>query len=106
MNEPTYIGSTKYWYNFKGEKHNEFGPAVVYENGNKEWWLNNTQYTEYDYQRKLLEIQSKAIDAKANQVKLEYWLTNKISSTRELQSYLNKPFNMFGKKYQLVKVEE
>ena len=32
---------TKYWFNKQGQRHREDGPAVVWSDGCKEWWLNS-----------------------------------------------------------------
>ena len=40
---------TKYWFNKQGQRHREDGPAVVWSDGCKEWWLNGKQYTEEEY---------------------------------------------------------
>jgi len=39
---PTYISSTgtKMWYNRDGQLHRTTGPAVIYYDGQKEWWVN------------------------------------------------------------------
>jgi hypothetical protein len=31
------------WY-VNGERHREDGPATIYENGDKEWWINHIIY--------------------------------------------------------------
>lgn len=35
---------TKRWFNSQGELHNYFGPAVVWSNGDQEWWVHGKQY--------------------------------------------------------------
>ena len=34
----------KYWYNEHKELHREAGPAIVYCDGDEEYWINNEQY--------------------------------------------------------------
>ena len=36
----------KIWYNDKGQKHREDGPAIEHENESKEWWLNGKRHRE------------------------------------------------------------
>lgn len=33
----------------KGRLHREDGPAVEYEDGRKEWWLNDEEYSEEEF---------------------------------------------------------
>jgi hypothetical protein len=40
----------KEWY-YHGKLHREDGPAIEYTNGNKEWYLQGTEYTEEEYGR-------------------------------------------------------
>ena len=35
----------KRWKNEKGEYHNEDGPAVIYANGTKVWYINGKEYS-------------------------------------------------------------
>lgn len=44
------------WRNQKNELHREDGPAVKYHDGEKEFWLNDTKYTEKDYWEKLKPV--------------------------------------------------
>ena len=37
------------WYNDQCQRHRLDGPAVEYNNGDKEWYLNDKQYTEEDF---------------------------------------------------------
>ena len=39
------------WY-LDGRLHCEHGPAVVYANGNKSWWLDNEKLTEEEFNRR------------------------------------------------------
>ena len=40
------IVGTKYWRNERRYLHREDGPAVIWPNGNKEWWLNGNRHRE------------------------------------------------------------
>jgi hypothetical protein len=46
-------GYKSWWLN--GLRHRSDGPAIEYSNGNKEWYLNNIQYTEEDFNNKIKE---------------------------------------------------
>ena len=37
------------WWFVDGELHREDGPAVLYSDGYKEWWIKGKQYTESDF---------------------------------------------------------
>jgi hypothetical protein len=45
----------KGWY-FNGKLNREDGPAVVHNNGSKFWFLDDTEYTEKEYYKKLYEL--------------------------------------------------
>ena len=36
----------KRYYNAEGQYHREYGPAIEYPNGDKEWYLNDKKITE------------------------------------------------------------
>jgi hypothetical protein len=40
MNNKIEAGN-KFWCNDKGQLHREDGPAIVWEDGSKEWWIND-----------------------------------------------------------------
>lgn len=40
------------WW-FEGNKHREDGPAVTFEDGRKEWWLDGREIPEQDFQQEL-----------------------------------------------------
>jgi hypothetical protein len=40
MNNKIEVGN-KFWCNDKGQFHREDGPAIVWEDGSKEWWFND-----------------------------------------------------------------
>ena len=46
------------WYNKKGQKHNEDGPAVVCEDGFQLWYLDDSFYTEEEHK---LEIRKRKL---------------------------------------------
>jgi hypothetical protein len=58
-NDGDFIGE-KWWY-FNGKRHREDGPAIEYPNGNKEWFLNDTEYSEQDYYHEVAKIKLKRI---------------------------------------------
>lgn len=41
------------WKNEKGEAHREDGPARIWKDGHKEWWLNGYPYNEKDYKHRM-----------------------------------------------------
>ena len=56
-------GSKEYWLN--GKYHREDGPAIVYANGDQEYyWLNDIFYLEKDYYKKLEEIDNLPLSLK------------------------------------------
>lgn len=86
-----YNSGNKYWYNDKGQQHNEHGPAVEFANGYKAYYLNGKRHRtdgpavefvdghkEYWLNGKLHRIDGPAVEC-ANGCK-EYWLNNKIYS--------------------------
>ena len=44
---------TRRYYNDAGLLHREDGPAIVWESGRTDWWLNGTPYTEQDHHKQL-----------------------------------------------------
>ena len=38
-------------YFLNGKRHKEDGPAVIYADGHKEWWLNGKEVTEEEHKR-------------------------------------------------------
>ena len=53
---------TKYWRLLNGKVHREDGPAVEWENGTKEWWLNGIWYqTQQDWLIALRPLKLKII---------------------------------------------
>ena len=36
----------KAWFNAKGQRHREYGPAIELVNGYKAWWINNKLHRE------------------------------------------------------------
>ena len=55
-----YYGTIHY-YNEQGQWHREDGPAVEWSDGDKEWWLNDIEYSEQDYNDYLLKKRLKRI---------------------------------------------
>ena len=60
-----YENGTKEWY-VNGQRHREDGPAVEGANGSKEWWVNGQQLTEEEFNNlhnscsgKIVEIDGK-----------------------------------------------
>ena len=53
-------GDYKGWY-LNGKRHREDGPAIEYYNGGKEWWINDIQYTEKEYKKKMRSIKLKLL---------------------------------------------
>ena len=47
-----YANGDKSWY-INGKYHNENGPAIEYTNGDKSWYINNIKYTESEWKVKL-----------------------------------------------------
>ena len=39
------------YYYLNGQLHREDGPAVIYTNGTKEWWINNKRLTEEEFNK-------------------------------------------------------
>lgn len=40
---------TRYWWNDSGSLHREDGPAVVYYDGSKEWFLDGEKLTQIEH---------------------------------------------------------
>ena len=38
------LDGDKFWYNDKGQYHREKGPAIIYQNGDKKWYLNGKRH--------------------------------------------------------------
>jgi hypothetical protein len=49
-------GSKEWWLN--GLRHREDGPAIEYYNGSESWWINSIKYTEQEYK---LEMRSRKL---------------------------------------------
>ena len=47
-----YSNGDKEWF-LNGKRHREDGPASIEINGDKEWWLNNEEYSEEEYKKKI-----------------------------------------------------
>ena len=47
-----YINGTKLWY-LNGQRHREDGPAVEYADGTKYWFLKDKCYTEEEFKLKI-----------------------------------------------------
>jgi hypothetical protein len=62
MKEITFFSEgEKYWY-LNGLLHREDGPAYEGYNGYKEWWLNDEEYSEYEYKKALEEYKKNKLD--------------------------------------------
>jgi hypothetical protein len=55
-----YPDGTKAWYQ-NGEHHRLDGPSIEWSNGSKEWWIDDTEYSEDEFNQLLKE--------KANEIK-------------------------------------
>lgn len=44
---------TERWYDSRGLLHREYGAAVQYSNGDKEWFLNGIRFSESGYSKYL-----------------------------------------------------
>lgn len=55
MESTRVVGSfgDEYWHNSKEQLHRENGPAIEYLNGRKKWFLNNIEYSEKEFKRKM-----------------------------------------------------
>ena len=49
-----YADGTKSWY-INGKRHREDGPAVEWSDGDKEWYLNEQQITEQEFNEYILK---------------------------------------------------
>jgi len=49
------VDGRKYWYKH-GKWHREDGPAIEYADGNKYYYLEDIQYTEKEYWKKIKEL--------------------------------------------------
>ena len=49
---------TKYWKTLNGSLHMEDGPAIEWNGGTKEWWVNGISYTKQEYK---YEIRSRKL---------------------------------------------
>jgi len=47
------------FYNNGKDIHREDGPAIIWSNGDKEWWLNGKRYDPMEWLLKLHEIKGK-----------------------------------------------
>ena len=47
-----YANGDKFWYK-NGKCHRIDGPAIEYANGNKAWFLNDINYTEEQFNKKM-----------------------------------------------------
>ena len=47
--------------NEKGQWHREDGPAVVFMNGTKWWYLNGEEYTELEHEQEVIKIKLKRL---------------------------------------------
>lgn len=47
-----YSNGDKFWY-INGDLHREDGPAVKFINGYNRWWINGVEYTEHEYKVKM-----------------------------------------------------
>ncbi len=52
-------GSKEWWIN--NERHREDGPAVEYTGGYKEWFLNYEEYSEQEWQQEVIKLKLKRI---------------------------------------------
>ena len=99
MNNPAIDeAGNKYWRNEKGELHREDGPAKENADGEKEWWVNNKlhrldgpalegptgddlwfiegqEYTEEEYNKKIIEM--KVQNPEINKDGTKYWYNEK-----------------------------
>ena len=57
--KPAIVGSDRYkvWY-LNGKCHREYGPARIWPNESKEWWLYGKYYTEEKYWIEMKKINS------------------------------------------------
>lgn len=106
------------WYNKEGELHREGGPAVEWNDGDKEWWLNGARHREngHAFERdgvkewwvngKLHREDGSAVEySNGNK---EWWLNGKEYTEEEfnkrVKSFNGKIVEIDGKKYKLMEV--
>ena len=51
---------SKEWY-INGERHREDGPAIEYLTSDREWWINGKEYSEENWKQKVTELKLKRI---------------------------------------------
>jgi hypothetical protein len=47
------------WFNDEGEIHCDFGPAIIYPDGSKHWFVNDKRYLFNDWCKKLSKTDEK-----------------------------------------------
>ena len=52
-------GRKEWWIN--GKRHREDGPAVEWDDGIKSWYLNGIEYTEDQYHQELIKLKLKRL---------------------------------------------
>jgi hypothetical protein len=52
-------GSKEWWIN--GKRHREDGPAIEYSNGRKYWYLNDIKYSEDQFHQELIRLKLKRL---------------------------------------------
>jgi len=60
MKEIYFYYDGTYWF-LNGKCHREDGPAIEWNDGSKEWWLNGILYTEQEYQDSFLTSGAKKL---------------------------------------------
>ena len=71
---------TKLWLLY-GQRHREDGPAIEYCHGSKEWFLNDVEYTEEDFNKKMSSTGGMTI--LEVEKKLGEWWLNDVECTEE-----------------------
>ena len=66
------------WYNKKGQLHREDGPAIIYSNGTKRWFINGLRHRD----------DGPAVET--NDGYKEWYINNKQLSENEFNQYLLK----------------
>jgi len=56
----SHISGTKEWH-LNGVLHREDGPAIEWNDGEKEWWLNNKRFSEKEYLEAVKEYKTTKI---------------------------------------------
>jgi len=51
----------KRWMIPNGKLHRESGPAIEYNNGNKQWYINGIEYTEQKHRSEMRSIKLKKL---------------------------------------------